>query len=877
MARRVLPGFQGGTSAEFPSAEDFAGRSPNILSQVINSWSEKLSAGAQKAMELQLSPSDWISKYFYVDRPRDPITAELFEAGPIRIASHQRRILEAALEKDADGKFKYSTIMWSEPKKSGKTTLASAVTLFMAHRNKASHIYCLANDGKQSQDRIFKSMDRCIKLHQIYGGLFEDIRPIWAPPSFRLNNGTVVEAIPCDAAGEAGSEPLMTVWCFDRHTDILTRSGWRTVDSLRFEDEIATLSPEGMFEWQKQQDLNKMYYVGKMWLVESKRVSLCVTPQHRIYGKFCGDGNKSTIDKVDWDVKPIEEAVKWSRIGLRTSCDGWVGEIPDICEIDGTDFLLAASTRKPYKRIPLASFVQLLGWYLSEGQVLWNNKRKCAEGIEIAQSKTHNPENRATIIELLTGMGFKVHEHKDGIGLLVYDARLGNFFQQFGYSRDKFVPQWVKDLPVDYLELFLNAYYLGDGNAHYDNIIRIATTSQVMAGDLQEIAQKIGYGSYCATSVDDKTLKPSYVVNIHLKGSAPSIYKGQWKQIDYIGPVYCPSVPNHIVLVRRDGVVYWMGNSEMWGYRQEAKERLWTEMTIPPTLYGYALRWVESYAGYEDESTILWNLYDNGVNHGVRHPQLMDLPVYINGSQFTYWNHEAMMPWQTKEYYEDEAKLMLPNEFLRIHKNMWVSATSSLFDNMVPWDKCIDERAGPLKPGDDTPMVIALDASISGDASAVIGVTRHPDDSWDAPVRRVMVRESHVFYPPAGAKLNYSQTLEPLVRQMCQDFNVYKVVYDPYQLHKMCTDLSMDGVAAFEEFDQGRRRSKADKQLYDCIIMRSLRHNGDPELRQHVQNCAAKSEGASNTLRFVKKAAGRPIDMAVALSMATDEVLRLNC
>lgn len=529
MTKRVLPGHGHGVDPGYPSAEDFLGGSPGVLARVISDWANKLTAGNDNLTATDAPPDEWIERHFIVDRPRDPVTGANLPTGSLIMADYQRRILREALSKNADGKFKYSTIVWSEPKKSGKTTLAAAVTMYMAAKNKASHIYCLANDGKQSQDRIFKAMDRCLKLHQQQGGIFENVRSIWAPPSFKLDNGTVVEAIPCDAAGEAGSEPLMTVW------------------------------------------------------------------------------------------------------------------------------------------------------------------------------------------------------------------------------------------------------------------------------------------------------------------------------------------------------------SEMWGYRQEAKERLWTEMTIPPTLYGHALRWVESYAGYEDESTVLWNLYDNGVNHGQRHPAFPDLPVYVNGSQFTFWSHEPRMPWQTKEYYEDEAKLMLPNEFLRIHRNQWVVATTSLFDNMIHWDRCYDPVLNrPLPEGDDTPIVVALDASVSGDSSAVVAVSRHPDDSWDAPVRRVCVRHVSVYYPRAGTKINYSETMEPEVKLLCERWNVYKVVYDPYQLHKMCTDLALDGVGAFEEFDQTRRRSKADKQLYDMIIMRQLRHNGDVEMRQHVQNCAVRSEGASNTLRLTKKAAGRPIDLAVALSMATDEMLRLN-
>lgn len=479
--------------------------------------------------DIETEIDDWLDENYLVDRPRNMQNAAILPAGNIQLADYQRKVLKEALSRNSDGKLNYSTIVWSEPKKSGKTAIAAGVALYMAEHSTASHIYCLANDGKQSKDRIFQAMARCMQLHQIHGGIYKTNKVVWNPPTIRFANGSKVEAIPCDAAGEAGAEPLMTVW------------------------------------------------------------------------------------------------------------------------------------------------------------------------------------------------------------------------------------------------------------------------------------------------------------------------------------------------------------SEMWGYAQQHKERLWSEMTIPPTLYGYAMRWIESYAGYEDESTILWNLYDAGVNQGRRHPGFPDLPVWINdrSRQLTFWSEEHRMPWQTQEYYDNEAVLLLPNEFLRIHKNQWVTSTTSLFDDIHYWDRCANpDIAKALLPGDNTPMVVAIDASVSGDCSAIIGVTRHPDDGWDDPVRRVVERYIGVWYPPKGGKLNYTYTLEPAIKKLADDYNIYKFVYDPYQLHKMCTDLRIDGVGAFQEFSQHGRRLAADKQLYDMIIHRQYIHSGAGVTRQHAMNTAAKTEGRH--IRFIKKSGGRPIDLMVAASMCADEILRLN-
>ncbi|NIN69528.1 MAG: hypothetical protein GTO63_33570, partial [Anaerolineae bacterium] len=71
-------------------------------------------------------PPTWMETHLYVEDPRDPYTGEQFAPGPIRLAEHQKRILREALAKD-DGLFRYSTVVYSAIKKSGKTRLAAGV------------------------------------------------------------------------------------------------------------------------------------------------------------------------------------------------------------------------------------------------------------------------------------------------------------------------------------------------------------------------------------------------------------------------------------------------------------------------------------------------------------------------------------------------------------------------------------------------------------------------------------------------------------------------------------------------------------------------------------------------------------------------------
>ena len=69
----------------------------------------------------------------------------------------------------------------------------------------------------------------------------------------------------------------------------------------------------------------------------------------------------------------------------------------------------------------------------------------------------------------------------------------------------------------------------------------------------------------------------------------------------------------------------------------------------------------------------------------------------------------------------------------------------------------------------------------------------------------------------------------------------------------------------------------ADRGLHEIVRNRRLHHLGDDATREHVRNCAAKVPKDDDTrMRLVKKSPEQLIDLAVALSMACRECLRLN-
>ena len=148
---------------------------------------------------------------------------------------------------------------------------------------------------------------------------------------------------------------------------------------------------------------------------------------------------------------------------------------------------------------------------------------------------------------------------------------------------------------------------------------------------------------------------------------------------------------------------------------------MFTELTIPPTLYGRAIRWIESYAGYSGVSELLENLYTTGFINAEPHPDFLHLQgrdgpvVRVNerAGMFVYWDTEHRMPWQTEAYYRQEAEILPAIEFDRIHNNMWVSPLDS-FIREEWWDACENDKL-PVLESSTTPVVVGIDMAETGD------------------------------------------------------------------------------------------------------------------------------------------------------------------
>jgi phage terminase large subunit-like protein len=321
---------------------------------------------------------------------------------------------------------------------------------------------------------------------------------------------------------------------------------------------------------------------------------------------------------------------------------------------------------------------------------------------------------------------------------------------------------------------------------------------------------------------------------------------------------------------------------ELWAYVYTDAERLWSEFKTDPTRQ-HSLKLAVGYAGYAGESDLWLDVLETGTKKGKPVPELEHISdgrgqpaCWVNGRHFVFWSHTTRQPWQTPEWKASLQASLMAGEYLRMVECDF-AASAETFIEEAWWDACFDPKLPPLRPGDSTPLVVAVDASQVHDWTAIVACSRHPERHDHVAVR--FVRAWNPKTQPGGF-IDHERTIIPTVRWLFENFNIVQCTYDIYQLAATMQALRREGLGWFREFPQGDGtkaqpgRTIADARLRHMIVHRELWHNGDPVLKAHIMASAARVTGESK-LRLVKK--GRdPIDLAVALSMSAAEAARLN-
>jgi phage terminase large subunit-like protein len=170
---------------------------------------------------------DWLDdpeKGFYVANTWDATKDVMGGRGRLSLFPHQRRILGHVLDFDPEtGRFPYTTVIISKPKKSGKTAENAAVGAWFAENAPPdTEIYVVANDLEQASSRVLHDIQLHVKLREIT----DPLKYIIKYPGTE----TKIEALSKSYRSSAGSRHALTLW------DELW--GYSSEDSRRLWDEL---------------------------------------------------------------------------------------------------------------------------------------------------------------------------------------------------------------------------------------------------------------------------------------------------------------------------------------------------------------------------------------------------------------------------------------------------------------------------------------------------------------------------------------------------------------------------------------------------------------------------------------------------------------
>ena len=293
---------------------------------------------------------------------------------------------------------------------------------------------------------------------------------------------------------------------------------------------------------------------------------------------------------------------------------------------------------------------------------------------------------------------------------------------------------------------------------------------------------------------------------------------------------------------------------ELWGYDSERAQRLFEELTPPPTEPDAWLLIVTT-AGFSGESHLLERLYERGLA-GTRLDE--ELEIYRADDLVMFWSHTPRQPWQTPEYYEQQRRLLRPSTYLRLHENRWAVAHSAFITPEL-WDACVDTDLHPALKGDQLPpLIVGVDAATKHDTAAVVAVT------WVDDTLRLVTHR--IWTPSPSEPLDLEATIERYLRELWQRFPVARIVIDPWQMVRSITTLRSAGLPV-EELPQTTATTTAMGQtLFEVLSGRRVMLYQADDLRTQALNTVAIE--TPRGWRIAKEKASRKIDAISALAMA---------
>jgi DNA-directed RNA polymerase beta subunit len=360
--------------------------------------------------------------------------------------------------------------------------------------------------------------------------------------------------------------------CYDIETEVLTQEGWKYMGEISPDDHVACLIDHKRLEYLQPTEVQGYAYEGDMYHVDSCKVNLMVTPNHRMF--------TGSVHRKNYKMQEAREIYGKAR-SYRINVDEWEPKDPT------SMFHLPGYEELPGIDLDMEAWCLFFGIWIAEGSCTicyYPTGGISTRSVNIAANKPRVQEQLEKCMGIL-GLKWNMHMSK---GELVRwscnDRRLIYYLKPLSVGAiNKSLPEWCFKLDMHHSRKLIEGMILGDGCYMKGTTTeRYYTSSVKLRDDFQRLCVHAGWGcnyylkseagteSMClgkviTTNADYWSLtvcktQTNPLVNKYLSKDKE---KQQDSWVPYNGPVYCCTVPTEdgIILVRRRGKPTFCGNS----------------------------------------------------------------------------------------------------------------------------------------------------------------------------------------------------------------------------------------------------------------------------------------------------------------------------
>ena len=358
--------------------------------------------------------------------------------------------------------------------------------------------------------------------------------------------------------------------CYDKETEVLTKDGWIYIENVKLSDKVACLVDGKKLEYHNPIEVQNYDYDGKMYSIETKKISLLVTPNHRMYTGNChrNNYNMKRADEIYGEMRSYKNSITehLNQNFLKT-------------------FILPAYGDLQELELDLEAWCVFFGIWIAEGSCsisYYETGGVHSRQVSIAANKDRVKKSLNECMEKL-GLKYNYHRTKGELAKFYSgDLRLIYYLHPLSVGAiNKSLPDWCFNLDIKHSRKLIEGMILGDGcYMKKTTTERYYTSSIKLRDDFQRLCFHAGWGcnyylksekgtkSIClgkeiATNADYWSLticktQTNPLVNKYIKEN-----KQQDKWVDFKDKVYCCTVPTDdgIIFVRRNGKSIWCGQS----------------------------------------------------------------------------------------------------------------------------------------------------------------------------------------------------------------------------------------------------------------------------------------------------------------------------